>query len=326
MVRIIDCTLANMDQYDMSQENILTFLEFMKDVGITDLEISVKVYHKFSFLPEGFRFYLHLGPFDKASSFLGIYKYIIPHCNQENCISSFQINDVKEIALLRQYSEYANVKITGLDDLMCGNYTYVLQEIKNIFHKSEIIFCPENTYHCASALCTLWLESGGKTVATSFLGAGGLGATEEVYIAMRVVTRYKPNQDLKSFQKLKDWYEGVTRETVSPIKPIIGKRIFHVESGIHVDGIMKNPANYEAYEPEMVGKETKIVIGKHSGTNSIKIKCREFDINIQDNAAINMILHKVKEVCMELRRGLTDAEFLQLVREVLADEGKEMDR
>ena len=57
-----------------------------------------------------------------------------------------------------------------------------------------------------------------------------------------------------------------------------------MESGIHVDGIMKNPANYEAYEPEMVGKETKIVIGKHSGTNSIKIKCREFDINIQDNA------------------------------------------
>ncbi len=326
MLKIIDCTLANLDQFDLTKENIHTFLEYMKDIGIVDLEISTKIYDELKVLPEGYRFYLHLGPFDKACSYRGIYKYIIPHCNQENCISSFQINDVKEIALLRQYSDYSYVKITGLDDLMCGNYSFVLQEIKNIFQNSEIIFCPENTYHCASALCVLWLESGGKAVTTSFLGIGGFGATEEVYIALRVVNRYKPNQSLKGFQNLKDWYENIAGEPISPIKPIIGKRIFHVESGIHVDGIMKNPANYEAYEPQLVGKETKIVIGKHSGSNSIKIKCKEHGIILQDAAVINLILQKVKNVCMGLRRGLTDAEFLQLVREVLDNEGKEMDR
>ena len=51
-----------------------------------------------------------------------------------------------------------------------------------------------------------------------------------------------------------------------------------------------------------------------------------YGIILQDAAVINLILQKVKNVCMGLRRGLTDAEFLQLVREVLDNEGKEMDR
>ncbi|MGE4214972.1 MAG: hypothetical protein AB7E42_09420 [Anaerotignaceae bacterium] len=299
----------------------------MKQIGIVDLEISIKAYNIMNTLPEGIRFYLRLEPFDKISDYAnGIYKYIIPHSNNiEKCVSSFQINDIKEVGLLRPYSNLDHVKIVGLDDLMCNNYAYVMNEIRTIFDGKTINFCPENTFDCASALCILWLTSGGKEVTTSFAGVGGLAATEEVYMGMHVISRYKANQSLVVLENLTDWYEEITGNKISSIKPIIGKTIFHVESGIHVDGILKNPSNYEAYKPELVGKETTIVIGKHSGSNSIKLKCKEYGIKITDMSKINCILEKIKLLSMEKRRGLSDDEFLKVVYEVLANERKKMD-
>ena len=326
MIKIIDATLANIDQYEISREQLFFFCEGMKQIGILDMEISTKVYHMFGTLPEGIRFYLRLDPFQKIADFQGIYKYVISNIeNLANCISSFQINDSREVQLLRKHGPLDFVKIVGLDDLLCGNYTFVMKEIMSIFAGKEILFCPENTYDCASALAIIWLGLGGKAVTTSFMGIGNLSATEEVYMAMHVTCRYKPNQSLSILQNLAVWYEKITKKRISPIKPIIGQKIFYVESGIHVDGIIKNPANYEAYEPQLVGKETTIVIGKHSGTNSIKLKCNEHGIDVHSQSDIDLILNKVKQICMEKRSGLTDDEFLGLVREVLADERKKMD-
>ena len=327
MIRIVYATLANLDDYNVSEEQLYTFCEYMGQIGIVDLEISVKAYHIMNTLPEGIRFYLRLEPFDKISDFAdGIYKYIIPHSNNiEKCVSSFQINDIKEVGLLRQYANLDHVKIVGLDDLMCNNYAYVMNEIKTIFDGKTITFCPENTYDCASALCVLWLLAGGKEVTASFTGIGNLAATEEVYMGMHVISRYKVNQSLSVLENLTNLYEEITGDKISSIKPIIGKTIFHVESGIHVDGILKNPANYEAYKPELVGKETTIVIGKHSGSNSIKIKCKEHGIKITDMSKINCILEKIKQLSMEKRRGLSDDEFLKVVCEVLANEREKVD-
>lgn len=327
MIRIIDSTLSYIDDYSVKEEQLYEFCEYMKQIGIMDLEISTKVYKLMNTLPEGFRFYLRLEPFDKLKDYAnGVYRYIISHSDDiEKCISSFQVNDIKEVGLLRQYSNLDHVKIIGLDDLMCQNYEYVMNEIKTIFKGKIVNFCPQNTYDCASALAILWLCSGGNEVTTSFAGIGELAATEEVYMAMHIISRYKASQSLGVLENLTAWYEEVTGNKISLIKPIIGKTIFHVESGIHVDGIIKNPSNYEAYKPELVGKKTTIVIGKHSGTNSIKIKCKEYGINISDTTKMDYILEEIKHQSMEKRRGLSDEEFLELVEEVLANERKTVD-
>ena len=325
MIRIIDATLAYMDDYDMTQKQILEFCGYMKQIGITDLEISEKSYGVLSPLPEGIRFYLRLDPFQKTSNFSGIYKFEIPHGeNEEHCISTFQINDSREVSNMRQYSHLEYVKITGLDDLMCANPIYTMNELRGIFKAKELYFCPENTYYCAAALAVLWLGKGEKNIITSFLGLGCLAPTEEVYMAMHVTNRYKPNQSLSILQAVATWYEEISGERISAFKPVIGKKIFHVESGIHVDGILKNPANYEAYCPNLVGRETKIVIGKHSGTNSIKMKTREYGIELDDPYLIQEILRQVKQISMENRKSLSDQEFLELVSEVLADGGKKI--
>ena len=53
-------------------------------------------------------------------------------------------------------------------------------------------------------------------------------------------------------------------------KPVVGENAFSHESGIHVDGILKDPATYEYYDPKAVGHSRNIYAGKHSGSGIIK--------------------------------------------------------
>lgn len=317
MIKVIDSTLCNLEIYDLSQEQILEFCEYMKRIGIQNLEISVRVYKIVKKLPDGIKFYLKLGPFDKVSDYPGIDVYIIPHDNKEpNIMSEFQINDVREVVMLRAYKNLSNVRIKGLDDLICHDYHYFFREIKKVFGNS-INLCPENTFYCASAIAVLWLSGGGIEVTTSFAGCGNLAATEEVCMAMRVLERVKPNQKLDALINLREWYEIVTGEKISTRKPVIGSQIFYVESGIHVDGILKKASNYEAYPPSIVGQETKIVIGKYSGSNSIRSKCLEY--GIKNEKIIPALLKEVKRVSTEKRKSLSDKEFLELVEKVVSN-------
>ncbi len=210
--------------------------------------------------------------------------------------------------------------IIGLDDLMCGSYEKTMSEMKRALPNSKINFCPENTYNCASALAVQWLLNYGSDVTTSFAGWKNNAATEEVIMALRLGIRHKPNRDLTVLPKLTEIFEKITDNKISNKKPVIGKNIFKVEAGIHADGLMKNPATYEAYEPGCVGGKSEIVIGKHSGMKAVKLKMEEMNLVIPEDKIVEKILCLVKEVCTENRTSLKDDEFARLAIEVTANE------
>ena len=53
-------------------------------------------------------------------------------------------------------------------------------------------------------------------------------------------------------------------------KSIVGAAVFTHESGIHVDGLLKDRGNYEAFQPEELGREHSLVLGKHSGSHGVR--------------------------------------------------------
>lgn len=63
-------------------------------------------------------------------------------------------------------------------------------------------------------------------------------------------------------------YLGLQGRFLPKWKAIVGENTFVHESGIHAIRLLKNPMNYEAYDPAVVGLERQIVIGKHSGRGS----------------------------------------------------------
>lgn len=321
MIRLIDNTLTSFDGNLPSKEELEDFCQLLFAIGVDAVEISVSAYEKMGELKVKGNYILQVNYLDDVDKYPGFYRYTC-HIDKNvvKVITDVQINDIREVMKLRNFTQCSEVRVIGLDDLMCESYEKIMNEMKRLLSKTRINFYPENTFHCASAIAVQWLLNYGSDVTTSFAGVKNNAATEEVLLALRLAIRHKPNRDLSVLPKLTCLLEYFSGCQISNKKPVIGKNIFKVESGIHADGILKNPANYEAYEPECVGGRSEIIIGKHSGSKAVKLKLQEMNINIPNEILVGTILNKVKEVCTTNRTSLSDGEFIRIAGEVIANE------
>jgi homocitrate synthase NifV len=321
MIRLVDNTLTGFDGNMPSKEKLEEFCQLLFAIGVDAIEIPISAYEKMGELKVKGNYILQMDYLEDIDKYPGFYRYTC-HIdkNIEKIISDIQINDVREIIKLRTYSHCSEVRVMGLDDLICESYDKTMREMIRLLSKTRINFCPENTYHCASALAVQWLLNYGSDVTTSFAGIKNNGATEEVILALKLSIRHKPNRDLSVLPKLRILFEEISGHKIASKKPVIGKDIFKVESGIHADGILKNPANYEAYEPEWVGGKSEIIIGKHSGTSAVKLKLQELEVGVTNENLVDIILSKVKDICTKNRSSLSDSEFRRIAVEVITNE------
>jgi homocitrate synthase NifV len=192
-------------------------------------------------------------------------------------------------------------------DELCGDYLKTFAQIKKTYGE-DVELCPSNSFHCATALAAEWVISGmGNNVVSSFCGIGNLAATEELVMILR-----KNEKAYKFFPEMSKLFCKITGKKVLKNKPILGKQIFNVESGIHVDGILKAPECYEPFPPEIVGQNRKIVLGKQSGKASIRAKISELNIQCREKH-IPHILERVKA-----KKGIvSNKEFAKIVSEYL---------
>lgn len=309
-----------------SKEELSRFCELLFIIGVDVIELPINIYVHMEELPEG-KFILNVNNPDEVLQYPHFYRYV-SHQQLENCnyIYEIQMNDVREIIKLKTYRGYREVRIVGLDDLMCHSYEKIMKEVRSALPRTMINFCPENTYGCASALALQWVLDYGMNITTSFAGSRDNAATEEVIMALRLSIRHKPNRDLTVLPQLTMLYEKFTNSAITNRKPIIGKNIFKVEAGIHCDGLQKNPATYEPYAPGSVGGKSEIVIGKHSGTRAVMLKITQLDLPMPEEPLIEEILNCVKNVCTRNRKSLTEEEFKKLVVEVINPERNEVYR
>jgi homocitrate synthase NifV len=108
-------------------------------------------------------------------------------------------------------------------------------------------------------------------------------------------------------------FDKITGKKTKKNKPVIGRQIFNVESGVHVDGILKQPECYEPFPPEAVGQKRKIVLGKQSGTASVKAKLSELNLDCAEDQ-VPQILEKIKSKAMEKNGEVTNTEFAEIVK------------
>jgi len=200
------------------------------------------------------------------------------------------------------------------DDILNHDYITAFSNLRKKIN-GKIELCPENRYCSATAIAVEWILYGEQDIAVSFTGIGSKACLEEVMMALRLEKRHKPNIDFSCLPQLKLLIEEITNEKISNHKAIIGDDIFNIESGIHANGISKNPELYEPFKPELVGIKRQIIIGKHSGSTALTLKMSELGIpdkNINKNHFLKCIQNK----SIEIGSSITDEMFLEIYNSI----------
>jgi homocitrate synthase NifV len=176
-----------------------------------------------------------------------------------------------------------------------------------------------NDFGMATANVLSGIRAGANSVVASIGGLGertGNSPLEEVVMALIHLYGVPLDVDTSRFREVAEYVARASQRAIPIWKAIIGTNVFAHESGIHADGILKNPSSYEAFSPEEVGLARQIVIGKHSGSAALVHKFRgEFGIDLDAEAA-NHLLERVRATSVELKRPLFTKELMLLYQEL----------
>lgn len=171
-----------------------------------------------------------------------------------------------------------------------------------------------NDFGMATANALAGAKAGASYINTTVVGLGeraGNAALEEVVMAMKHIGRLDLGIKTEKLRELSEYVAQASGRIIPVWKAIVGVNVFAHESGIHADGVLKNPLNYEAFSPEEVGLQRQLVIGKHSGRASILAKFREYGIELSEEEA-EAILRHVRATAVQLKRALFDKELVYI--------------
>lgn len=120
---------------------------------------------------------------------------------------------------------------------------------------------------------TLAAAKAGATHAnTTVNGLGeraGNAPLEEVVMGLRQLYGFKIDINMQQFSKVSQRVAQASRRPLAWQKSIVGPGVFTHEAGIHVDGLLKDPLNYQGIDPAEVGRRHEFILGKHSGPRTV---------------------------------------------------------
>lgn len=219
--------------------------------------------------------------------------------------------------------EYAKaVKEAGADRLRYCDTVGILEPFttyENIkkLHEAvdiEIEMHTHDDFGMATANALAGIKAGANYVGVTVLGLGeraGNAPLEEVVMALKHIYGIDLNFKTDMFVETAEYVSRASGRELPAWKAIVGSNMFAHESGIHADGALKNPKTYEAFQPEEVGLERQIVIGKHSGTASLRAKFLEYGIHLTQHQA-EELLPRVRAAAVDLKRTLFDKELIYI--------------
>ncbi|WP_041444586.1 homocitrate synthase [Syntrophobotulus glycolicus] len=183
----------------------------------------------------------------------------------------------------------------------------------------EVEMHTHNDFGMATANTLAGVRAGARFVGVTVNGLGeraGNAALEEVVMALKHLRKVDTGIKTEKFVEVSEYVSRAAGRLLPSWKAIVGSHMFAHESGVHADGALKNPVTYEVFEPREVGLQRQIIIGKHSGTASLKGKFREYGIELSDEQAGKILKH-VRSLAIDMKRSLFDKELIYIYEDLI---------
>ena len=148
------------------------------------------------------------------------------------------------------------------------------------------------------------MMAGASHVNTTVNGLGeraGNAPLEEVVMALWRIHGVDMGIDMQGFPSISKLVAEASGRTVAANKSIVGEAVFTHESGLHVDGLLKDPSTYENFDPADVGRDRQLVLGKHSGGHGLRYAYAQLGIHLLDAEAA-MLLAQIRQFANNTKR------------------------
>jgi len=182
-----------------------------------------------------------------------------------------------------------------------------------------------NDLGLATANTLAAVQAGARQVEVTINGLGeraGNASLEEVVMALRTrPTQFRKlgsgvqTEQITAASRLVSYLTGFA---VQPNKAIVGGNAFAHESGIHQDGVIKNPLTYEIMTPQSVGLAgSQLTIGKLSGRRGLQGKLHERGHEVEGERLEEIYRQAI--ALADAKKEVTDADLLALVERKAAE-------
>lgn len=191
---------------------------------------------------------------------------------------------------------------------------YMTKLVKSWVDVPFAVHC-HNDFGLSLACSLACLKEGADSVHVTVNGLGeksGNTDIAELAIALHGLYGIETNLKLEELYGLSKLVEEITQIPVSPMRPVVGDKVFTRESGLVVAQLLAYPPSVEGYAPEVVGRQREISLGKKSGKKSIEYALEQLNVDLGVDK-IDILLDKVKKVSIEKKGSVSLDEFKELV-------------
>ena len=188
-----------------------------------------------------------------------------------------------------------------------------------------------NDLGLATANTLAAVQAGARQVEVTINGLGeraGNASLEEVVMALRTrptqfggeaggpaLTSGVQSEHITAASRLVSYLTGFA---VQPNKAIVGGNAFAHESGIHQDGVIKNPLTYEIMTPQSVGLAgSSLTIGKLSGRRGLAGKLAELGYELESET-LDAVYRQAISLA-DAKKEVTDEDLIALVEQRMAE-------
>jgi len=219
-------------------------------------------------------------------------------------VGAFRIRLADTLGVLDPFSAYALVRrVANATDL-------------------EIEFHAHDDLGLATANTLSAVAGGARHASVTVTGLGeraGNAALEEVAIALMQTQRAETGIDPRALRPLAQRVMDAAGRPMPRTKAIVGDDVFTHESGIHVSGLLKDRATYEALNPDLLGRKHTLVLGKHSGLAAVSKALSDQGLDVDEPRA-RAILARVRDYATRAKQNVSPEVLRRFYEESFTEE------
>lgn len=232
-------------------------------------------------------------------------KEVIKYAIKKGCTVSLGAEDASradELFLFQLYNlalEYGVTRVRYADTISKLNPFDTLSIIAKLQEQIDvpIDFHGHNDFGMATANALAAFKGGANYISCSINGLGeraGNTPLEEIVMALLYMEGCTTTVDTSKLYLASKLVESLSGRNIYLGKPIVGEDVFSHESGIHVDGLLKDKDTYAYLDPTLLGRNNAFILGKHSGKSAVMHIYEKMGLLIDETEA-NLIITSIRK-------------------------------